>query len=237
MDEFRERIFNLCTESKSELVLFEGLKQITSELGFEHCSYGMRIPIPVTDPGFYLLSDFPKGWEEKYVSNNYFAIDPTVQHGLRNSTPLIWSATNPIGRPEFWEEAQQAGLCNGWSMPVHGGFGSIGLLSLMRSADRLSEKEMLSNEEKMMWVAMNVHSTMANLITPKWVPEATQELTSREQEVLKWTAIGKTYSEIGCVLSIDARTVKFHLVNTMRKLNAANKTEAAVKAYILGLLN
>ncbi|WP_409364366.1 LuxR C-terminal-related transcriptional regulator [Burkholderia sp. Bp8991] len=32
------------------------------------------------------------------------------------------------------------------------------------------------------------------------------------------------------------RTVKFHLVNAMRKLNSANKTEAAVKAAMLGLL-
>lgn len=37
-------------------------------------------------------------------------------------------------------------------------------------------------------------------------------------------------------MHVDDRTVKFHLVNAMRKLNAANKTEAAVKATMLGLL-
>ncbi|SMG00591.1 hypothetical protein BSIN_3723 [Burkholderia singularis] len=42
--------------------------------------------------------------------------------------------------------------------------------------------------------------------------------------------------EIGKIMFIDERTVKFHLVNTMRKLNASNKTEAAVKAAMLGLL-
>ncbi|WP_161600330.1 LuxR family transcriptional regulator [Pseudomonas mandelii] len=236
MDDFREGIFNLCAESTSEIVLFEGLKKVAVELGFENCSYGMRIPIPVTDPGFFLLSNFPKNWEQKYVSKNYFAIDPTVQHGLRHTAPLTWSVTDPIGRPDFWEEAQQAGLRNGWCMPVHGKFGAVGLLSLMRSEDIITEKEMLVNEAKMIWVAMTVHSSMANLIAPKVVPESSQELTPREREVLKWTAVGKTYVEIGYILSIDVRTVKFHLVNTMRKLKAANKTEAAVKAYILGML-
>jgi DNA-binding CsgD family transcriptional regulator len=31
--------------------------------------------------------------------------------------------------------------------------------------------------------------------------------------------------------------VKFHLVNAMRKLRASNKTEAAVKASLSGLLS
>ena len=35
--------------------------------------------------------------------------------------------------------------------------------------------------------------------------------------MLKWTAVGKTYGEIGLILSIDQRTVKFHIVNAMRK--------------------
>ncbi|WPX16984.1 helix-turn-helix transcriptional regulator [Pseudomonas sp. 10S4] len=61
-------------------------------------------------------------------------------------------------------------------------------------------------------------------------------LTAREKETLKWTAVGKTYVEISIILNIDTRTVKFHLVNSMRKLQASNKAEAAVKASLMGLL-
>ncbi|EPF5027085.1 LuxR C-terminal-related transcriptional regulator, partial [Pseudomonas aeruginosa] len=35
----------------------------------------------------------------------------------------------------------------------------------------------------------------------------------------------------------DQRTVKFHIVNAMRKLNSSNKAEATMKAYAIGLLN
>ena len=53
---------------------------------------------------------------------------------------------------------------------------------------------------------------------------------------MRWTALGTTYVEISMILNIDTRTVKFHLVNAMRKLQASNKAEAAVKASLLGLL-
>ncbi|MHB8446439.1 MAG: response regulator [Rudaea sp.] len=62
------------------------------------------------------------------------------------------------------------------------------------------------------------------------------ELTEREREVLRWTAVGKTVSEIAATLGISARTVTFHITNILRKLDAANKTEAVSKAMALDLI-
>jgi LuxR family quorum sensing-dependent transcriptional regulator len=55
-------------------------------------------------------------------------------------------------------------------------------------------------------------------------------LTAREKEVLKWSAIGKSASEVGEILSITKRTVDEHSVRAARKLRAQNKTHAVVKA-------
>ncbi|KVX52653.1 helix-turn-helix domain-containing protein [Burkholderia cepacia] len=63
-----------------------------------------------------------------------------------------------------------------------------------------------------------------------------RSLTAREKEGLKWTAAGKAYAVIGLILSIYDRTAKFHLMNVMRKLRAANKAEAVMKATMLGFL-
>jgi DNA-binding CsgD family transcriptional regulator len=41
---------------------------------------------------------------------------------------------------------------------------------------------------------------------------------------------------IGLILSIDGRTVKFHVMNVMRKLQAVNKAEAVMKAATLDFL-
>jgi len=59
-------------------------------------------------------------------------------------------------------------------------------------------------------------------------------LTGREREVLRWVAGGKTSWEISVILRISERTVKFHLVEASRKLNAVNRTSAVAKALARG---
>ncbi|MGJ4907508.1 response regulator transcription factor [Bradyrhizobium oligotrophicum] len=62
------------------------------------------------------------------------------------------------------------------------------------------------------------------------------ELSDREKACLSWAASGKSSWEVGRILSISESTVVFHIKNAMRKLGAANRTLAAVKAIELGLI-
>ena len=55
-------------------------------------------------------------------------------------------------------------------------------------------------------------------------------LREREVETLTWAARGKTFQEIGTILSLSKRTVEFHLENARRKLGVATRTQALVKA-------
>lgn len=61
-------------------------------------------------------------------------------------------------------------------------------------------------------------------------------LTRREREVMLWTAEGKTAFEVGVIVGLTERTVNFHISRTLAKLGATNKTQAAVKAAVLGML-
>lgn len=54
--------------------------------------------------------------------------------------------------------------------------------------------------------------------------------------MLRWTAGGKTANEISHILKITERMVNFHTNNVMLKLNATNKTSAAIKSAMLGML-
>jgi DNA-binding response OmpR family regulator len=56
------------------------------------------------------------------------------------------------------------------------------------------------------------------------------QLREREVETLTWAARGKTFEEIGTILSLSKRTVEFHLENARRKLGVATRTQALVKA-------
>ena len=61
-------------------------------------------------------------------------------------------------------------------------------------------------------------------------------LTNRELQVLRHVALGLSNREIGDSLSISIETVKEHVQNILRKLDAADRTEAAVWAVKRGLI-
>lgn len=62
-------------------------------------------------------------------------------------------------------------------------------------------------------------------------------LTARELEVLRLLAEGRPNREIAAALVISERTVKFHVSSILRKLHAANRTEAVAVAAQQGLVD
>src|ERR1700709_1868654 len=68
------------------------LRNRATTLGFSHCSFGMRLPLPIAPPPFQWVSNSPVAWQLSYISHSYVAVDPTVRHGLTERLPLVWSA-------------------------------------------------------------------------------------------------------------------------------------------------
>lgn len=62
-------------------------------------------------------------------------------------------------------------------------------------------------------------------------------ITAREHEVLTVVAEGMTNKEIGARLNISEDTVKKHVQNLIWKLRAADRTQAAVIALRMGILD
>ena len=58
--------------------------------------------------------------------------------------------------------------------------------------------------------------------------EPSAALTPREAEVALWLANGKTNVEIAIILDANRRTVEKHVENILRKLEAENRTTAAL---------
>jgi LuxR family quorum sensing-dependent transcriptional regulator len=54
-------------------------------------------------------------------------------------------------------------------------------------------------------------------------------LSPREFECLRWVALGKTDDEIGTILAIAPRTVRFHILNTKAKLGVETRVQAIAK--------
>ncbi|MBN1811136.1 MAG: hypothetical protein JXA14_04800 [Anaerolineae bacterium] len=71
---------------------------------------------------------------------------------------------------------------------------------------------------------------------PSWASELVEPLSQRELEVLHLIALGKTNREIAQQLVVARGTVKAHAASIYRKLDVANRTEAAARARQLGIL-
>jgi LuxR family transcriptional regulator, quorum-sensing system regulator BjaR1 len=61
-------------------------------------------------------------------------------------------------------------------------------------------------------------------------------LTSREIEVLRWVAQGKSAQEIGEILEITKRTVDEHVQTAIHKMGASNRTHAVALAIRDGVI-
>ena len=231
-----DQLYALCGVA-SEHALFEIIVSLARDLGFDYCCYGLRMPLPLTQPKVAIFDNYPPDWQKKYRENNYLTVDPTVRHGMHSLLPVVWSDNLFVSTPELWEDARSFGLQVGWAQASRGVNGMSGLLTLARSGESISEVELQDKERKMMWFAQAVHLGMSRLLAGKMLPETSVQLSSREVEILQWSGDGKTSSEIAAILNISERTVNFHVGNAMTKLNAANKAAAVVRAAMLGMLH
>jgi DNA-binding NarL/FixJ family response regulator len=66
--------------------------------------------------------------------------------------------------------------------------------------------------------------------------EVSEEITSRETEVLRMLAEGLANREIGARLGISEHTVKFHISSILDKLGASTRTEAVTLGIRRGLI-
>src|SRR5690606_13035682 len=76
----------------------------------------------------------------------------------------------------------------------------------------------------------------ARLMREVRAPNSPEELTEREVDVLRLLAQGKSNKEIALLLTIGEKTVKTHVSNILSKLNVSSRTQAALYAVRIGLV-
>jgi LuxR family transcriptional regulator len=225
------------SQEDNEHRIFDKLVDIARRIGFDYCAYGVRPPLPLTRPRVLMFNNYPFEWQSQYSSKNYLAVDPSVRHALRSPLPVIWSDEFfSVARP-FWEEARMHGLRYGWAQPCRDVHGTLGMFTVARSHEELGDAELRDKNSRLSWLSQIAHIAMTRVLVSRMIPEAGVRLSVRETTVIRWTADGKTTEEISEIMGLSVRTVTFHIGNVVRKLNASNKTGAAVRAAVLGLIS
>lgn len=67
-------------------------------------------------------------------------------------------------------------------------------------------------------------------------PAPVSPLSTREQEVLAFLALGRSNKEIAAQMMISEHTVKFHLASIFQKLEASSRSEAVAQGLRRGLV-
>lgn len=232
----RENLDRLAQATSADEV-FEAALHASRALGFEYCAYGARLPVPLSRQRTFARNNYPEGWQHRYVEAGYLAQDPTVLHGLAHGTPVTWNDAVFEKAPVLWEEAQSFGLKVGWAQSLFGQQGTRGMLTLARSGEQIQPAELDAKEASMSCLANATHQAFSRVLAADLAGLPEQPLTPRQVDILKWSADGKTSSEIAEILGISINTVNFHVKNALVQLNAPNKMAAVVRAAMLGLLN
>ncbi|WP_323117926.1 autoinducer binding domain-containing protein [Burkholderia alba] len=228
--------FNHLQRTHTADAAFAPLAAAAAGLGFRYCTYGLRRTMPLTRPDVHFIGNLPEEWQTRYTQLGYAGIDPILRRAADDPRPIVWNAFAETGDAIFWRDAASYGLRYGWSQAGYDRFGNLGILTLVRDTTPLDEDEIDALRAPCASLAQAAHGYLMPRFAGAPASAGGGDLTLREREVLTWTANGKTAYEIGRIFGIAERTVKFHLQNAMLKLNAMNKTHAATKAAMLGLL-
>jgi DNA-binding NarL/FixJ family response regulator len=114
--------------------------------------------------------------------------------------------------------------------------GAVGYLLKDDPAERIAAAMRAAAEGESVFSPKIVSYLFRQVSNGQSKPEDQPRLTHRELEVLELMAEGRENSEIASELSISVETVKNHVSSVLAKLEAVNRTEAAVQAVRRGLL-
>ncbi len=129
----------------------------------------------------------------------------------------------------YWEAFSEGGISEGMGVVAYGR--SRRVSSLAMTFERLD----LSPMEKTVVRAagLTLAERTAMLRAP---PEDAPKLTGREYDCLAYVAAGKSDWEISVILNLSQATVRFHVDNARRKLDATTRTHAVARATASGLI-
>lgn len=226
----------LVNECVGDTQTFSTVVSEAQRLGFEFCSFGMKSPVPLVAPKVAWCSNYPPAWQARYNECQYLRVDPTVAHAIVSDESVVWSDEVFAACPDLRREAGAHGLVHGWAQPRRDARGMVSLLTLARREPPLEPAELAHKADRLQWLSHLCHEGMLKAWGQVLAASVEGELTAREREVLRWSCEGKTSSEVAQILGVTEATVNFHTRAACAKLGATNRTAAAVRAALMGLL-
>ena len=181
---------------------------------------------------------YPDEWLYLYWKNGYADIDPVFRAASRSPGTQIWNQTyrQATSKEEldFIETARGFGLADG--ITTSSVDPTCGLATFYSFA---GGEEIDAERYAQLVEYLGHHLHLALMRTARKNAPATEkcvkELSPREVTILNWIKNGKTNWEVGQILGVTERTVRFHLASIFSKLDVTSRSQAVAAAMEHGL--
>nr|WP_117193602.1 LuxR family transcriptional regulator [Rhizobium terrae] len=235
----RQSILNSeISAADSQVEIFAAMRRVAHEFGFRHVTlFAATTPDEVLISRMIVDTTLPAAYVQEFDRRRLLRLCPVAPVTSRSVLPYCWSLDDPenvrgFAVPAAMEELQRRyELITSVAMSLNSIDGDRFMLRFDGIRPRLSQVEI--NEIGM--IALHAFDVF-DKIRRSVKTVAAGPLSSRELEVVRWTAQGKTSAEIGRILSLSDHTVNAYMTNAIKKLDCVNRTQLVAKALRLRLI-
>ncbi|HWH87911.1 MAG TPA: autoinducer binding domain-containing protein [Pseudomonas sp.] len=236
METWKESQLKQLTFARGIETAYPIMLRFAENLGFNFCAIAVTSQHPEVHLNALQINNYPKQWNVQYNKENFRNIDPIVAHCNQSILPIVWEERVFVETPTIWQALKQNGLQHGWSQAFHDqASGLCSIISLARTHCPISPLELYEHYGYIFYANKHFSELYARTVTTPAKP-CGPKLSSRELEILKLSAMGKTAHDISRILSLSERTVNYHVQNVIEKLNVCNKISAVIAAARAGII-
>jgi len=202
-------------------------EQAMDSIGLSYSTHALFGPKPGDAITFERRA--PEDWTMNYLHQGLTYRDPSISALSVFVAPHSWKqAGEALGDPvHCLEQAAEAGMKNGWSVPVFVR-GLSGAVSVSGRDEPLDETEAM----EVAAAAQILHVTRVQLGWRGKQPE----LTEREKELLSLAAMGKTGKEMAHITKLSFASVNLAFRGIYDKFGVYDRTHAVTVALCRGLI-
>ena len=253
----KQQLFIIVPTSDTQTALLRHsveLAQATSEAEFQLAMGYVLDLIGASGYGAFMLSSDKSGTNSHYSLTalaaelqehaaqlpKFATCDPVVQHCRTSGVPIAWDRNTYANARQtaLWELAAGFEAGQGVAIAVHLAPSRHFLFGVNwnRKATLTYDQSIaaIAAIQTLAVFAEPAAQRLCNRLLSRSL-DLNTNLSPRERECLYWVGRGMTDDIIGRILTISPRTVRKHVEACVLKLQASNRTEAAVTATRLGL--
>ncbi|KHT29132.1 LuxR family transcriptional regulator [Pectobacterium versatile] len=183
-----------------------------------------------------IISSYPDEWVNLYKENKYQHIDPVVLASFNKISPFSWEKSLVINTrlqlAKIFDLSKKYNIINGYTFVLHDHGDNLAMLSIIVDSSYPDDVDTFIEEKKDTFQMLlidayeKIISLCREMIESKKQLNNKEIFSQRENEILYWASMGKTYLEVAIILGIKTSTVKFHIGNVVKKLGVLNAKHA-----------